>query len=123
MPSHKGAGPLACAAEAGWALLWGMTTRIYTKTGDRGETGLFGGERVAKDHVRVEAYGTLDELSASQGVARALDPPAELAPLLAELQSLLFELGAELATPPERTKRPAGIGAAARSFWSAHKRP
>ncbi len=89
----------------------GMTTRIYTKTGDKGETGLFGGERVTKDHVRVEAYGTLDELAASLGVARALDPPAELAPLLAELQSRLFELGAELATPPSRTKRPAGIDA------------
>lgn len=86
-----------------------MTTRIYTKTGDRGDTGLWGGQRVPKDHVRVEAYGTVDELVAALGQARVLAPPPELAPLLGDLQALLFELGAELATPPAKTPRPAGI--------------
>jgi cob(I)alamin adenosyltransferase len=86
-----------------------MTTRIYTKTGDGGDTGLWGGERVPKDHVRVEAYGTVDELGAALGQAQVLAPPPELAALLAELQALLFELGAELATPPSKGQLPAGI--------------
>ena len=77
--------------------------KIYTKAGDRGETGLFGGSRVPKDDVRVEAYGTVDELNCALGVARAsLGPDSDLDPLLARLQSELFDLGAELATPPER---------------------
>jgi cob(I)alamin adenosyltransferase len=87
-----------------------MTTRIYTKTGDTGETSLYGGTRVHKDHVRVEAYGTVDELNAGLGQVRALAVPPELGPLIAELQALLFELGAELATPPARRRRPTGLG-------------
>lgn len=86
-----------------------MTTRIYTKTGDRGETGLFGGERVPKDHVRVEAYGTIDELNAALGQARSLAPPDELERLLERIQNLLFELGAAVATPPERRNTPASV--------------
>jgi cob(I)alamin adenosyltransferase len=86
-----------------------VTTRIYTKTGDDGDTGLFGGRRVYKDNIRVETYGTVDELNAALGVARALQPPVQLDAQLAMLQALLFELGAELATPPDREKRPAGI--------------
>jgi cob(I)alamin adenosyltransferase len=78
-----------------------MTTRIYTKTGDDGDTGLFGGRRVAKDDVRVETYGTVDELNATIGLALAFGDMPELV----TIQSLLFELGAELATPPEREKR------------------
>ena len=73
--------------------------KIYTKTGDTGETGLFGGGRVRKDSVRVEAYGELDELNASLGMARALGPPAELDALLVRLQEQLFTVGAVLATP------------------------
>lgn len=77
--------------------------KIYTKTGDRGDTGLFGGPRVRKDDPRIEAYGTVDELNAVLGLARCepLDEPLDS--LLASIQNELFELGAELATPdPQR---------------------
>ncbi len=85
-----------------------VTTRIYTKTGDAGDTGLFGGGRVPKDDARVEAYGTVDELNAALGVAR-LGSPAEIDVILERLQSLLFELGGDLATPPSKEKRPAAV--------------
>src|SRR6266540_1497586 len=72
---------------------------IYTRTGDEGTTGLFGGGRVPKNHVRVSAYGDVDELNAAIGVARAT-PPADLAePLLEAIQRDLFALGGHLATP------------------------
>jgi cob(I)alamin adenosyltransferase len=74
--------------------------KIYTKTGDRGETGLFGGPRVQKDDVRVEAYGAVDELNAALGAVRAQGAGPELEPLLAAVQDRLFTVGAELATPP-----------------------
>ncbi|MEL6758771.1 MAG: cob(I)yrinic acid a,c-diamide adenosyltransferase [Myxococcota bacterium] len=85
-----------------------MTQRIYTRTGDAGQTSLFGGERVGKDDLRVEAYGTVDELNAALGVVRAR---SELSfdPLLATIQSTLFELGGDLATPPSASRRPAQI--------------
>jgi cob(I)alamin adenosyltransferase len=73
--------------------------RIYTKTGDGGETGLFGGERVPKDHRRVMAYGEVDELNAALGVARAADPSDFEDALLQAIQRNLFIIGAELATP------------------------
>lgn len=73
--------------------------KIYTKTGDQGQTGLFGGPRVAKDHARIEAYGTVDELNAALGVARCQTPPDEMGRLLTRIQNELFDLGAELATP------------------------
>jgi cob(I)alamin adenosyltransferase len=77
--------------------------KIYTKTGDSGETGLFGGPRVRKDAPRIEAYGTVDELNAVLGMARAESLPAEIDQLLARIQSELFDVGAELATPePQR---------------------
>src|SRR5262249_1196624 len=76
-----------------------VTFRIYTRTGDAGETGLFGGGRVRKDDPRVEAYGTVDELNASLGVARAGCMEPETASDLEKLQAELFTLGAELATP------------------------
>lgn len=86
-----------------------MTIRIYTKTGDSGETGLFGGQRVLKDDVRVEAYGAVDELNAALGLAQSGARDAAMCKLLQELQSLLFEAGAVLATSPERKKMPAAI--------------
>ncbi len=73
--------------------------KIYTKTGDDGETGLFGGERVRKNDVRVDAYGSVDETNAVLGVARSAGLPAPLDAILERVQSQLFVLGAELATP------------------------
>ena len=72
--------------------------KIYTRTGDSGETGLFGGERRQKNDRRVATYGTVDEANAILGVA-ALTAPGELSPLLQTLQAELFTLGADLATP------------------------
>lgn len=72
--------------------------KIYTRTGDQGDTGLFGGGRVRKDDVRVEAYGTIDETNAAIGVARSHGAVASVQRILDELQSDLFTLGAELAT-------------------------
>lgn len=71
--------------------------KIYTKTGDTGETGLFGGGRVNKDHLRIEAYGTIDELNAAIGLVRCEELTAELDGLLADIQNELFAVGAELA--------------------------
>ena len=77
--------------------------KIYTKTGDDGDTGLFGGPRVRKDHPRIEAYGTVDELNAVLGLARTQSLPTDVDVLLERVQNELFDLGAELATP-EPTK-------------------
>ena len=73
--------------------------KIYTKTGDRGDTSLFGGQRVPKDALRIEAYGTVDELNSVIGLARADHPDPEIDGLLEEIQNGLFNLGADLATP------------------------
>ncbi len=73
--------------------------RIYTRTGDRGETGLFGGGRVAKDHPRVEAYGTVDELNSVLGQALLHVRDASSGRRLARIQHDLFALGAVLASP------------------------
>lgn len=74
--------------------------KIYTKTGDHGETGLFGGARVSKASGRVDAYGNLDELNAWLGVCRTHSLPADIDAVLAAVQVDLFALGAELATVP-----------------------
>ncbi len=80
--------------------------RIYTKTGDAGETSLMGGGRVAKDHIRVVAYGDVDEANAAVGLARATEPRELADALLAAVQQDLFSIGAALATPePERLKQ------------------
>jgi cob(I)alamin adenosyltransferase len=73
--------------------------KIYTKTGDMGSTGLFGGPRVSKDDDRIEAYGTVDELNAALGIVRAANVPADIDEQLSNIQSELFSIGAELATP------------------------
>jgi cob(I)alamin adenosyltransferase len=83
-------------------------TRVYTRRGDRGETDLVGGARVPKDHPRIDAYGTVDELNAALGTVRAFNASErghdrvrrQLDAILRKLQSELFDLGAELATPP-----------------------
>jgi len=73
--------------------------KIYTKTGDNGDTSLFGGHRLPKGSLRIDAYGTVDELNAQLGVVRALKPHAGIESILEQLQNQLFVLGADLATP------------------------
>jgi cob(I)alamin adenosyltransferase len=72
--------------------------KIYTKTGDKGDTGLFGGGRVPKNHPRVEAYGDVDELNAVIGMARSIEMMPRIDEVLAPIQRDLFSLGALLAT-------------------------
>ena len=76
-----------------------MTLKIYTRTGDSGSTGLFGGGRVDKDDARVEAYGEVDELNAVLGMARAVEMMPRIDEVLVPIQRDLFSLGALLATP------------------------
>lgn len=83
-------------------------TRVYTRTGDKGDTALVGGKHVPKDSLRIEAYGTVDELNSIVGLARACNHEAPAGPsrdrlegILKRLQNELFDLGSELATPPE----------------------
>jgi cob(I)alamin adenosyltransferase len=84
-------------------------TRVYTRAGDRGDTDLVGGKRVAKDAPRIEAYGTIDELNSIVGLARVFneeklgdgDAHRFLDNVLRQIQEELFDLGSELATPPD----------------------
>jgi cob(I)alamin adenosyltransferase len=73
--------------------------KIYTKTGDAGDTGLFGGGRVPKSHPRVEAYGDVDELNAVLGLVRAAEPMPRVDKVIVPIQRDLFAIGALLATP------------------------
>ncbi len=73
--------------------------KIYTRTGDSGSTGLFGGPRVSKDDERIEAYGTVDELNAALGAARGAGVPDVIDGELEQIQHELFSIGAELASP------------------------
>lgn len=82
-----------------------MTERIYTRTGDAGETGLFGGGRVSKSHPRVEAYGAVDELNAQLGLAACSIADPTMLDRIRLLQSDLFTVGAHLATPADRGSR------------------
>lgn len=77
--------------------------KIYTRTGDDGTTGLFGGDRVSKSHPRVQAMGAVDETNAALGAARSSLPPKshQMASLLLRLQHECFILGADLATPED----------------------
>jgi cob(I)alamin adenosyltransferase len=80
--------------------------KIYTRTGDRGETALFGGGRVPKDHLRVAAYGDVDELNSSIGAAMAIEPVAFESALLESIQRDLFSIGGRLASPdPEKVAK------------------
>jgi cob(I)alamin adenosyltransferase len=74
-------------------------SKIYTRTGDDGTTGLGDGTRVAKDSARVAAYGTVDELNSSIGVVLAQDLPAPVREVLTQIQHDLFDLGGELCIP------------------------
>ncbi|MGV3557150.1 cob(I)yrinic acid a,c-diamide adenosyltransferase [Larkinella arboricola] len=81
--------------------------KIYTKTGDTGQTSLIGGRRVSKAHHRIDAYGTVDELNAWIGLVRDQPVNESRKELLKEIQDRLFTIGAELATDPEKTvKKP-----------------
>lgn len=73
--------------------------KIYTRTGDAGDTGLFGGGRVPKNHPRVEAYGDVDELNAAVGFARSIEQMPRIDEVLVPIQRDLFAIGALLATP------------------------
>lgn len=76
--------------------------KIYTKTGDKGHTSLYGGTKVSKNDVRIEAYGTVDELNACIGIIRSCDIDTKIDENLIEIQKNLFHLGAELATPKDK---------------------
>lgn len=76
--------------------------KIYTKTGDKGTTALFGGTRVPKDHIRIESYGTVDELNSYIGLIRDQEIDSHYKKILIEIQDRLFTVGAILATPPEK---------------------
>lgn len=86
-------------------------SKIYTRTGDDGSTGLGDGQRVAKDSPRVEAYGTIDELNSAVGVLRATQDAALPQELLARVQQELFDLGGELCIPGAVAIEPSAIEA------------
>ena len=76
--------------------------KVYTKTGDTGTTALFGGTRVPKHHIRIESYGTVDELNSHIGLIRDQEINSHYKDVLIEVQDRLFTVGAILATPPEK---------------------
>lgn len=76
--------------------------KVYTKTGDSGTTALFGGTRVSKDNIRIDSYGTVDELNSYIGLIRDQEMNADYKKILIEIQDRLFTVGAILATPPEK---------------------
>lgn len=84
-----------------------MKSQLYTGTGDRGTTSLVGGQRICKDSIRIEAYGTVDELSSQLGVvAASTECPAEVSGQLREVQNELFNVGCYLATAVEPGEQP-----------------
>ena len=78
--------------------------KIYTKTGDKGQTSLIGGTRVPKHHIRIETYGTVDELNSYIGLIHCQDIGFHYKQMLKEIQDRLFTIGASLASDPERSK-------------------
>ena len=82
---------------------------LYTRRGDAGETDLFGGPRVSKGHLRVEAYGAVDELNAAVGAARVVSQHEDLRDITGEIQSLLFDIGGTLATPDPQRRAESGV--------------
>jgi cob(I)alamin adenosyltransferase len=83
--------------------------KIYTRRGDRGETDLLGGPRVAKDHLRVEAYGAVDELNAALGAALAETAHQDIRDLARGVQEALFDLGAYLSATDASRRKPSGV--------------
>lgn len=93
-----------------------MALKIYTKTGDSGQTGLFGGKRLPKHHIRIEAYGTVDELNSYLGLLRDVIGDSTLRMKLKTLQDRLFDLGSVLACDPDKDFKLPGIQEADVSF-------
>ncbi len=91
--------------------------KIYTKTGDEGFTGLFGGERVSKDSARIETYGTIDELNSFIGLAVTEIKNEEIKKLLLKLQNQLFIVGSDLATPIEEKNKKYNITRVTKEFY------
>lgn len=81
-----------------------MSMKIYTKTGDKGQTSLIGGTRVPKHHIRIEAYGTVDELNSWMGVIRDSITDDATKKLIIDIQDKLFTIGSHLASDPEKSK-------------------
>ena len=81
-----------------------MAFKIYTKTGDKGLTSLIGGTRVSKHHIRIESYGTIDELNSYIGLVKDQVNDSSLISALLEIQDRLFTIGASLASDPEKSK-------------------
>lgn len=81
-----------------------MTFKVYTKTGDKGQTSLIGGTRVPKHHIRIEAYGTVDELNSHIGLIRDQQLDAHSIEVLIEIQDRLFTIGSSLASDPGKSK-------------------
>lgn len=90
--------------------------KIYTKTGDKGETGLFGGERVSKNHIRIKAYGTVDELNSFIGLAITEVNNQEIKEILTDIQNKLFVVGSDLATPENEKNKKLNIQRTAADF-------
>ena len=82
--------------------------KIYTKTGDKGTTALFGGTRVPKHHIRIESYGTVDELNSHIGLIRDQDTGEHTKKILSRIQDRLFTIGSTLATDPDKQKLKSG---------------
>lgn len=76
--------------------------KIYTKTGDKGQTSLFGGARLPKNHIRIEAYGTVDELNSYIGLVRDVTENEQIKLVLKEIQDRLFTIGSNLASDPSK---------------------
>lgn len=81
-----------------------MAFKIYTKTGDKGQTSLIGGTRVPKHHIRIETYGTVDELNSYIGLIRDQEIDAHSKEVLIEIQDRLFTIGSSLASDPDKSK-------------------
>jgi len=90
------------------AVAYTVAVKIYTRRGDSGETDLFGGSRVSKDALRIEAYGTIDELNAAVGFCAATTPADDIRDALTPIQSQLFDLGASLAAPDAANRAKSG---------------
>jgi cob(I)alamin adenosyltransferase len=79
-----------------------MSFKIYTKTGDEGKTSLIGGTRIPKSHIRIESYGTIDELNSVLGVVKDTMGLPSIVPFIKEIQDRLFTIGSALATDPDK---------------------